>query len=156
MENKEKKPKATEKSIIKVNENSLEISPADVRTIVERADNIVGTLSTALSNFANNAVQIKTISADVDMELARLDKELDALMIKSKRDIQIYEESLPVLDKHFTICQERMNKLMDRAMDVISSDTSENSLAKQETILKMIETANSALNALIAKLIPGY
>lgn len=156
MENKEKNHKENEKAIITVNDKTLELSPQDVRAIAERADNIISTLSHALTSFGSTAVQIKNISADVDLEFARINQELDALMIKSQRDIRIYEESLPVLDKHFTICQERMDKLMERAMDLISSDTSDGSIAKQETVLKMIETANSSLTALIAKLIPNY
>lgn len=90
------------------------------------------------------------------MQCAQLDHALDCLMLKAQRDLIIYEQSLPILDKQFSFCQSRLDKLMDKAMDFIGNDFSDATLARQEAMMTLIEVANTSLNLLIAKLIPSY
>ena len=101
-------------------------------------------------------LQIKEISAQVELEQARINQAIDALMIKAQRDIHIYEKSLPVLDRQFERCQDRMDKLMDKTMELISNDLSDSSLQRQEAMMSLIEITNNSLNSLIGKLIPRY
>ena len=51
--------------------------------------------------------------------------------------------------------QNRMDRLMDRALDFISDDCSEESLSRQEAVMKLIEITNESLNKLIVKLLPA-
>ena len=45
---------------------------------------------------------------------------------------------------------------MGRALDMVSTDFSENALARSEFAMKLIEQVNDTLNRLIEKLIPSY
>ena len=150
--------------IIKNYDNSLatienyEVLPAEGDTLVlaEAAQNIVNNVTDAINNVAATMSEISRITAHVELETKRLDHALDALMIKSQRDITIYRDTLPLLEKNFTDMQARMDRLMDRAMDMICEDVSDASLARQEMAMRMIEMTNNSINNLVAKLLPNH
>ncbi|MBD5358804.1 MAG: hypothetical protein HDR88_17755 [Bacteroides sp.] len=120
------------------------------------ATDIVGKVADAIGNVSATFVQMKQLAASVEMEYARLDHALDCLMVKAQRDIRIYEQTLPILDKQFSACQARMDRLIDKAMEIMCEDVSQNSLNKQEAMMNLIELTNSSLNGLVAKLMPQY
>lgn len=137
---------------------SYEVLPTENDTLVlaEAAQNIVSNVTDAINNVAASMGEISRISAQVEIETKRLDHALDCLMIKAQQDITIYRESLPVLEKNFADMQSRMDRLMDRTMDMICEDISDTSLARQEMAMRMIEMTNNSLNNLIAKLLPNH
>ncbi|MDE6058368.1 MAG: hypothetical protein K2F93_10195 [Muribaculaceae bacterium] len=150
--------------IIKNQDKSLssiedyEVVPAEGDTLVlaEAAQNIVNNVTNAINNVAATMSEISRISAHVEMETKRLDHALDCLMVKAQRDITIYRDTLPLLEKNFTDMQARMDRLMDRTMDMICEDVSESSLARQEMAMRMIEMTNNSINNLVAKLLPNH
>ena len=150
--------------IIKNQDNSLssiedyEVVPAEGDTLVlaEAAQNIVDNVTNAINNVAATMSEISRILAHVEMETKRLDHALDCLMVKAQRDITIYRDTLPLLEKNFTDMQARMDRLMDRTMDMICEDVSESSLARQEMAMRMIEMTNNSINNLVAKLLPNH
>ena len=150
--------------IIKNQNNSLssiedyEVVPAEGDTLVlaEAAQNIVDNVTNAINNVAATMSEISRISAHVEMETKRLDHALDCLMVKAQRDITIYRDTLPLLEKNFTDMQARMDRLMDRTMDMICEDVSESSLARQEMAMRMIEMTNNSIDNLVAKLLPNH
>ena len=150
--------------LVKNNNNSLsrienyDMVPMEGYTLVlaEAAQNIVKDVTNAINNVAATISEISRISAQVEMETKRLDHALDCLMVKAQRDITMYRDTLPLLEKNFTDMQGRMDRLMDRAMDMICEDVSDSSLARQEMAMKMIEMTNNSINNLIAKLLPDY
>ena len=135
-----------------------EVVPAEGDTLVlaEAAQNIVNNVTNAINNVAATMSEISRISAHVEMETKRLDHALDCLMVKAQRDITIYRDTLPLLEKNFTDMQARMDRLMDRTMDMICEDVSESSLARQEMAMRMIEMTNNSINNLVAKLLPNH
>lgn len=128
----------------------------DYKEFGRQAENIVGKVTSTIDNISCSLVKIKEMSAQVELECARMEHALDILMLKAQRDVKIYEQSLPILDKQFENCQKRMDRLMDKAMDLITSDVSAESLNRQEAMMSLIEITNNSLNSLIAKLIPNY
>lgn len=150
--------------IIKNQDNRLssiedyEVVPAEGDTLVlaDAAQNIVNNVTNAINNVAATMSEISRISAHVEMETKRLDHALDCLMVKAQRDITIYRDTLPLLEKNFTDMQARMDRLMDRTMDMICEDVSESSLARQEMAMRMIEMTNNSINNLVAKLLPNH
>ena len=128
----------------------------DTLVLAEAAQNIVRDVTNAINNVAATISEISRISAQVEMETKRLDHALDCLRVKAQRDITMYRDTLPLLEKNFTDMQGRMDRLMDRAMDMICEDVSDSSLARQEMAMKMIEITNNSINNLIAKLLPDY
>ena len=132
------------------------LTVAEFSAIAHRADNIVNNVAGVINNVTSTIVELRQVSAQVEIECAKLDQAIDALMIKAKRDISIYKESIPTLDKQFDRWHDRMDKLMDQAMDLLTEDISENAIMRQETIMKLIEVTNGSLNSLIQKLIPNY
>lgn len=150
--------------IIKNQDHSLssiedyEVVPAEGDTLVlaDAAQNIVNNVTNAINNVAATMSEISRISAHVEMETKRLDHALDCLMVKAQRDITIYRDTLPLLEKNFTDMQARMDRLMDRTMDMICEDVSESSLARQEMAMRMIEMTNNSINNLVAKLLPNH
>ena len=45
---------------------------------------------------------------------------------------------------------------MDRALDMLCEDVSEESLKRQEAVMNMIEMTNNSINSLVSKLLPSY
>ena len=137
---------------------SCEVLPAEDDTLVlaEAAQNIVNNVTSAINNVAATMSEITRMTAHVELETRRLDHALDCLMIKSQRDITIYRDTLPLLEKNFAVMQARMDRLMDRAMDMICEDVSDTSLARQEMAMRMIEMTNNSINNLVAKLLPNH
>lgn len=132
------------------------LTPQEFSAIVHRADNIVNNVAGIVNNVTSTIVELRQVSAQVEIECAMLDQAIDALMIKAQRDLKIYEQSIPTLDKQFERLHDRMDKLMDKAMDLLTEDVSEIALMRQESIMKLIEVTNGSLNSLIQKLIPNY
>lgn len=145
-----------EKVLEKISNPNVPVTMHDFKEIGECAERMVTQVSGIVDNITSTVITIKEISAQVELETARMEKAIDALMIKAQRDIQIYEKSLPILDKQFERCHDRMDKLMDRSMDLITNDLSADSLNRQEAMMSLIEITNNSLNSLIAKLIPKY
>lgn len=140
----------------KINNPNTPVSIEDYKEIGRQAENIIGKVTSTIDNITSSVVKIREMSAQVEMECARMEHALDVLMLKAQRDVKIYEQSLPILDKQFESCQKRMDRLMDKAMDLITDDLSANSLNRQEAMMSLIELTNNSLNALISKLIPTY
>ena len=130
------------------------LSPDDVRAIAQGAEHIVANVAGMINNLSTNSIQIMKLRSEIEKDYAKLDHELDVLMVKCKTDERIYEMSLPVLDKQFTACQNRLDKLTDKVMELITEDVSEENRARQEAFMSLIEVTNNSMNSLIAKLIP--
>lgn len=145
-----------EKALAQICNPNSPVTIHDFQEIGNCAERIVTQVSGLVNSVNSTMLQIKEISAQVELEQARINQAIDALMIKAQRDIHIYEKSLPVLDKQFERCQDRMDKLMDKTMELISNDLSESSLQRQEAMMSLIEITNNSLNSLIGKLIPRY
>lgn len=145
-----------EKALAQICNPNSPVTIHDFQEIGNCAERIVTQVSSLVNSVNSTMLQIKEISAQVELEQARINQAIDALMIKAQRDIHIYEKSLPVLDKQFERCQDRMDKLMDKTMELISNDLSESSLQRQEAMMSLIEITNNSLNSLIGKLIPRY
>lgn len=141
--------------IDRINDLDRSLNKEDMIVLAESANMIVNTVSSCVDNVSKTYRDITMISAQVEIESQRLNHALDSLMIKAKRDIQIYRDTLPLLDKNFASMQARMDRLMDRAMDLLSEDISDESLARQEAIMKMIEMTNNSINGLVIKLLPN-
>lgn len=133
-----------------------QLTVQEFSNIAQRADNIVNNVAGVINNVTSTIVELRQVSAQVEVECAKLDQAIDALMIKAQRDIRIYEQSIPTLDKQFERLHDRMDKLMDKAMDLLTEDISETAITRQESIMKLIEVTNGSLNSLIQKLIPNY
>lgn len=147
--------KDNQDALKRIENDNVPVTMQDIKDVAEYADNMVNAISGAVSNVATSIVELQHIQADVELQCAQLDYAIDSLMIKAQRDVRIYEQSLPILDKQFNTCQARLDRLVDKAMDIVCEDISENAIARQEFVMKMIEVANSSLNSLIAKLIPN-
>lgn len=145
-----------EKVLDRISNPNVPVSINDFKEIGACTERIVNQVSGIVDNVTSSIIHIKEISAQVELETARMEKALDALIIKAQRDIQIYEKSLPILDKQFERCHDRMDKLMDKSMDLITNDLSADSLSRQEAMMSLIEMTNNSLNSLISKLIPKY
>lgn len=128
----------------------------DLVIISDAAQNIVSQVTDTISDLSRTYKDIALISAQVEIETKRIDQALDCLMVKAKHDLQIYKDTLPLLEKNFASMHSRMDKLMDRALDMLCEDVSDASLSRQESVMKLIEITNNALNNLVEKLLPRH
>ena len=124
--------------------------------VSEAAQNIVGVVSDTFNNVAAVYKDVAILSAQVEVETKRLDHALDCLMVKVENNRQIYRDTLPLLEKNFSSMQDRMDRLMDRALDMLCEDVSDESLRRQEAVMGLIEMTNNSINSLVAKLMPQY
>lgn len=138
------------------NNSNDKLTVKDVQKLADTCDSMVGKITSTIEKVSTSVVQINNLSAQVELETARIEAMLDALMLKVQRDVKLYESSLPLLDKQFTLYQQRMDNLMIKAVDMMGNDFSDNGVARHEAILKLIELTNDGLNRLMSKLIPQY
>lgn len=126
-------------------------------SVVAQTMLITQTISSVVNTTMTSISQIVAARSQVEVEIAKLDHMLDSLVLKAQRDIEIYKQTIPTINAQFNRFQDRMDKLMDRAIDMLTSDVSDNALSRQEAIMSLIETTNDAMNRLIGKLLPqGY
>ena len=108
-------------SLERIEDRNAPITVQDVTVIAEHADNMVNNISSVVSNIASSVVELKRISADVELQCAQLNHAIDCLMIKVQRDIRIYEQSLPILEKQFSTCQARLVKIFQKTVSLAKS-----------------------------------
>lgn len=138
----------------RIEDLDLKLEDGDVKTICDATEGIVENISNTITNVSATMRDISLAKAQVELETQRLEHAFDSMLLKAQKDITLYRESLPILEKNFSSIQARMDRLMDRAMDMICEDVSDISLTKQEMIMNFIEKTNDSLNNLISKLIP--
>lgn len=142
--------------LTKYNDADHQISQQDYKEIGQRAEKIVNVVSNVINNSLETYAQVKELSAKVEIECKRMELALDALVEKARYNLDVYKASLPTLDAQFSSCQQRMDRLIDKAMEFIVEDLTEENILKQEALMTLIEITNNSLNTLIAKLIPRY
>ncbi len=140
----------------RIEDLDLKLEDGDVKTICDATEGIVENISNTITNVSATMRDISLAKAQVELETQRLEHAFDSMLLKAQKDITLYRESLPILEKNFSSIQARMDRLMDRAMDMICEDVSDISLTKQEMIMNFIEKTNDSLNNLISKLIPTH
>ncbi|MBD5271549.1 MAG: hypothetical protein HDR97_06115 [Bacteroides sp.] len=143
-------------SLERIENPSTQLTMADVHALAGKAENMLGMVTNSVNNVALSATEIAKISADVEIQCKQLETAFNSFMVKAQRDIKLYEMSLPLLDKRFDNCQKTLDKLTDKALELIDEDFSDATLAKQEFLMSNIERVNDTFNSLIAKLIPSY
>ena len=139
-----------------IEDSDRELRKEDIMAICEATKDVVSNVAATVDNITATVREINLIKAKVELETRQLEHAFDCLMVKAQRDITIYRETLPLLDKNFESMQARMDRLMDKAMDIICEDVSDASLARQEMCMNLIEKTNNMLNNLIGKLLPSY
>lgn len=134
---------------------NTELTVQDVKELSERAGMMVKDIVNAVEDVTGTVRDLASISASVKIQCAQLEHDFDCLLLKAQKDLKLYEMSLPTLNEQLTMCQNRLDKVIDKAMDMALDDLSEQSLARQEFVMTIVETTNSSLNSLIAKLMPS-
>lgn len=140
----------------KIENTNLPISMAEINEFTDKSERIIVKISDTINSVSSTLRDIELIRAQSEVELKKLDLQFDAILARLQNNHQMYRDTLPLIDKQFTSLQARMDKLVDRALDIITEDLSEDALAKQENIMKIIENTNESLNNLIGKLLPSY
>lgn len=128
----------------------------DVIEICNATEGIVANITETINNVAATMRDISIVKARVEIESKRLEHAFDDMMLKAQKDITMYRDTLPILEKNFSSMQSRMDRLMDKAMDMICEDVSDSSIGKQEMVMNLIEVTNNTLNNLICKLLPFH
>lgn len=148
--------KNTDYELLAVEDQNIPLQKSDMMAICNATECIVANISDTINNVAATMRDISVIKARVDLETKQLEHAFDCMMLKAKKDVTIYRDTLPLLEKNFSSMQDRMDRLMDRAMDLICEDVSDLSLNRQEMIMNLIEITNNTINSLISKLLPTH
>ena len=113
------------------------------------------TLATLDSLVSNGTTGIKNIieaSGNVKIAMQNLENEMEKFRISAQKDAYLYEKSLPMWERQLDKIQERIDNTMNKVMDSLSNDFSEESLKKQNMMMDVLMSVNESFNAMVMKL----
>lgn len=89
----------------------------------------------------------KRISADVELQRAQLDYQLNTLILKANLDLESKKLFVPIIGSQLDRIQDRIDKFSDKLMDMMDDFSSE-AMEKQRILLEFIESQNDKLQQL--------
>ncbi len=91
--------------------------------------------------------ECRKVSAEVELQRAQLDSQLNALLIKANLDLESKKMFVPIIGSQLDRIQDRIDKFSDKLMDMMDDFSSEG-LEKQRILLEFIEGQNDKLQQL--------
>ena len=89
----------------------------------------------------------KKVAAEVELQRAQMDFQLNALLIKAQSDLESKKLFVPIIGKQLDRIQDRIDKFSDKLIDMMD-DFSSDAMEKQRILLDFIEGQNDKLQQL--------
>lgn len=127
--------------------NRLQIVNSYASTINDSLMVINDSIST-VNSFTDKVHNIATLWADIEIEIHKLDLQFDGYIAKLHSDLEMYKAKMPILQKTFEDLSDKIDKILDRALDMEA-----NTEIELKVKLKLLETLDKQTNQLTALII---
>ncbi len=94
----------------------------------------------------------KTI-ADMRMEIVRVEAQVDMFCANLETDLKKYQQRLPIVEKQLNGASARIDKFVDKILEMDGDYTSSEYLQKQSMLLDALTSINNQFNNILAKLL---
>lgn len=122
------------------------------KTELGEIEKTLATLDSLVSNGTSGIKNIIEASGNVKIAMQNLENEMEKFRISAQKDAYLYEKSLPMWERQLDKIQERIDNTMNKVMDSLSNDFSEESLKKQNMMMDVLMSVNESFNAMVMKL----
>ena len=122
------------------------------KTELVEIEKTLATLDRLVSNGTTGIKNIIEASGNVKIAMQNLENEMEKFRISAQKDAYLYEKSLPMWERQLDKIQERIDNTMNKVMDSLSNDFSEESLKKQNMMMDVLMSVNESFNAMVMKL----
>lgn len=129
----------------------------EIAPLLDTVDNVAMQIAAAV-NVVNNITTSVTDTiqhiADVKLEMARLDNELEQFIAQTSANLERFKSSIPMLSKQLDKASDRIDKITDEALaHAKSCSMTEDELKKHSLMIDMLESANDSFNNLLMRIL---
>lgn len=119
----------------------------DVAMQIAAAVNVVNNVTTSVTETIQHIANVK-------LEMARLDNELEQILAQTNANLERFKSSIPMLSKQLDKASDRIDKITDEALaHAKSCSMTEDELKKHSLMIDMLESANDSFNNLLMRIL---
>lgn len=113
----------------------------------------VNTITNGVVQAVNSITGTVQYCANVRLEIAKLDKELEEFVTTSNNNLERFKAAMPVLESQLTLVSKRIDLITEHIMKNLSSDLDEKDLKRHSLQLDLLSTVSDNFNNLLAKIL---
>lgn len=107
-----------------------------------------------INNVTTSVTDTIKYIADVKVQLARLDNELEQFLAQTNANLERFKAAIPMLEKQLDKASDRIDRITDTAlMHANNSEMSDDALKKHSLMIDMLESANESFNNLLMRIL---
>lgn len=119
----------------------------DVAMQIAAAVNVVNNVTTSVTETIQHIANVK-------LEMARLDNELEQFLAQTSANLERFKSSIPMLSKQLDKASDRIDKITDETLaHAKSCSMTEDELKKHSLMIDMLESANDSFNNLLMRIL---
>ena len=107
----------------------------------------------SLNRFVSGASNIMSTYADMKIQISQVEAQVDAFCASLETDLKKYQHRLPIVEKQLNSASERIDRFVDRILDMEGDNTSPEYLQRQSLLLDALTSINNQFNNILVKLL---
>ena len=128
-------------------------SDLDINKFGENAAQQIDTSLSVFNNVTSSIKECYLASKNVELEIAKMDHQLDAFIADSNNKLDRFKTAMPVLEKQLNKVSDRIDKITDQMLENVMSLDNPESIKKHEMMIDMLNKSSDSFNNLLVKLI---
>lgn len=142
------------KELMPAGENRLPSSFREGAEFLHAGESLVRSLTEFASGTLRSVNELQAVKGRIDVELKRLDNDLQLALETARRDLRLYEMSLPVFSRQLDHIQSRLDAATAKAMELLeTSDGSAQSAERQGFMLEILRSTQDSYATVVSKLL---
>lgn len=130
--------------------------PANFREgadLVRTSNELAATLGTVVTGAMHSLTELEAVRGRIDLEMKRLDNDLQLAVLAAQKDMKLYEVAFPVFGQQMDRIQNRIDMTMEKVLNLIDADLTPENAQRQAMVMDLLNTTQANFDALVAKLL---
>lgn len=130
--------------------------PANFREgadLVRTSNELAATLGTVVTGAMRSLTELEAVRGRIDLEMKRLDNDLQLAVLAAQKDMKLYEVAFPVFGQQMDRIQNRIDMTMEKVLNLIDADLTPENAQRQAMVMDLLNTTQANFDALVAKLL---